>query len=459
MSKLTGRLVGFIAFGGVFVCAVAAVLAVSTGLIDVRQAFPGLPEPPQVDIGELPRFEGELPRFEGELPQFEGELPAIPSGIPGVELPGSSGSGEQVSLAGQVARRPLVASIPAPQQLSSDPRVIGTNLFLAILMAVIFGITSTMLGNMLRDEEPRIRAWLRKLGLEDAIAAVGRIFGWSPARAAARRGCLTLPLIALILVLYGVIFASLEEGTRLLSREGATLAVTMAFTVGLVSFGGDIARRIGGQLWRSRTHFHLYPANLGVAVLTVALSRFLHLSPGIAFGTPGGADVDMPEDKREQREAALSLIQIAVLAVLGGVGWGASAIVLAALGVPVAERVAGVLAYLLTAAENTGLVLFFVALQTLFFEMLPLAYSAGRAVFRWSKVVWVGLFIPLTFLFNHALVNPRSGFLDSFTTSNVRFLWAVLFVLVGITGGLWFYFNFIDDVLQEWAGIKPAPRR
>jgi hypothetical protein len=69
------------------------------------------------------------------------------------------------------------------------------------------------------------------------------------------------------------------------------------------------------------------------------------------------------------------------------------------------------------------------------------------------------LFVPVAFLFNHALLNPQSGFVDSFLESNVRFLWFVLFALVGVTAGLWFYFNVVDDVLQEWFGIKPAPAR
>src|SRR5690606_39768126 len=67
-----------------------------------------------------------------------------------------------------------------------------------------------------------------------------------------------------------LIFAFLEEGTSILTREGAFLAVMMAFTVGLVSFSGDIARRIAGRIWHSDSRFQLYPINLGIAVVTVA---------------------------------------------------------------------------------------------------------------------------------------------------------------------------------------------
>jgi hypothetical protein len=140
---------------------------------------------------------------------------------------------------------------------------------------------------------------------------------------------------------------------------------------------------------------------------------------------------------------------------LAGLGWAISGAVLGALAIPVTVQAADVLSRVFTAAQNTGLAVFFVGMETLFFELLPLAYGTGRSILRWSKPVWVVLFVPVAFLFNHALLNPQSGFLDSFLVSNVRFLWFVLFVLVAITAGLWFYFNVLDDALQEWAGVRP----
>jgi len=109
---------------------------------------------------------------------------------------------------------------------------------------------------------------------------------------------------------------------------------------------------------------------------------------------------------------------------------------------------------LLTGAQNVGLAIFLVALETMFFEMLPFAYSTGQAIFQWSKPVWGLVFLPIAFLFNHALLNPQSGFLDSFLVSDVRFMWFMLFVLIAITVGLWFYFNIVDDVLKDWLGVR-----
>jgi hypothetical protein len=238
------------------------------------------------------------------------------------------------------------------------------------------------------------------------------------------------------------------------------LAITMAVSVGVVSFAGDVARRFLGRLWRTRSRFNLYPVNLLVAVATVLASRLLILSPGIVFGTPGGADMDLPDDsRRARREVVIAFATLVLLALIGGAGWAFSGVVLSLLDAPFDTRVVAVAARLLSAGQNLSLAVFLVALETMFFEMIPLAYTDGQTIFKWSKLGWAALFVPVAFLFNHALLNPQSGFLGSFEESNVRFLWFVLFVLVGVTAGLWFYFNVVDDVLQEWFGIKPPPAR
>lgn len=444
MTKLAGRLIGFVAFVLVFGCVLVLVLLISTGTVDARALFPGLPEPPRLEAAGISQPDFSVP--DVRLPD-----------LPGLDVPSELLPGDQVYVGENVSRRRLTSRVPAPQQVSTAPQVVGTNFFYAIMMALIFGVTTTILGNMLRDEEPRIQAWLRAAGIEGIFDWIGSLFNWTLGRAV-RRGCLTLPLIAVIFALYGIIFAFLEEGTALLTREGAFLAVLMAFTVGMVSFAGDIARRIAGRFWHTKTEFHLYPVNLGIAALTVAASRLFNLSPGIAFGTPGGADVELPPHQAQRREGILALLEVALVLAVGVLGWAVSGAVFSALDVPIDARAANTLGGLLSAAQNAGLAVFFVALETAFFEMLPLAYGTGQALFGWQKVVWVILFLPVAFLFNHTLLNPQSGFLDSFMVSNVRFLWAVLFVLVALTAGLWFYFNVVDDVLQEWAGIAP-PRR
>lgn len=437
MFKLLFRLISFVVFMLFFGGSVIFIGLASLGWIDVQAIFPGLPDPPP---------------FQTE------QIPGDPFGE--FSVPANLRPGDQVALEGQVQPQEFLAEVPVPQQISTEPKVVGANFGLAIFMMLVFGATSSILSNMLRDEEPRIQRWLRAAGITNLVKGAAGVTGWTLSRGI-RRGCLTLPLIVLIFAVYGIIFAFLEEGTSIFSRQGALLAITLAFSVGLVSFAGDIARRIAARLWRERSHFNIYPVNLLLAVVTVVISRVVNLSPGIVFGTPGGAEIEDARNPEEQerRDVALALLTILVLVVLGGLGWAATGFIVSSLDTQMEYRIAAIVARVLSAVTNLGLAIFLIALQTSFFEMLPFAYNTGRPIFKWNKLVWGLCFLPIGFLFAHALLNPQYGFLESFVESDVRFLWFIMVMLVGITILLWFYFNIIDDVLQEWAGLRRPVRR
>ncbi len=436
MIKLLLRLITLATFLCVFGTVVLFIALTSLGWIDLQRIAPGLPEPPPIDTERIP---------------------GDPFGS--INVPENLRPGEAIPLRGMVQRQSLLADVPVPQQISTNPAVVGTNFFLAIAMMLIFGITSSILGNMLRDEEPRIQKWLKAFGISKLVHSLKGFFSWTVS-GGVRRGCLTLPLVLLIFALYGVIFAFLDEGSTLFSRQGALLAVTLAFSVGLVSFSGDIARRIAARFWREQSSFHVYPVNLVIAAATVVLSRVVHLTPGIVFGTPGGANVEETSnpEKQARRDVTLSVLSIAVLAILGTLGWASTGVVVSSLDVVLENRVAMVVAGILNVITNLGLAIFLIALETSFYEMLPFAYSSGRPIFERNKFLWVVMFLPISFLFAHAVANPQYGFLDSFAESNVRFLWFTMAVMVGVTFSLWFYFKFVDDMLQEWMGLKRRPR-
>lgn len=420
--KWIRRLLGLVVSLGFFGCTAVVVVIFSTGLLDITDFI-------QVD-GQL-----APPDLSGE-----GVLPTVPDvTVPQVGV----APGEVVTLGDQVAARPLLSNVPAPSELSTEQPVISANVFLAIIMALLFGFVTTVLGNMLRDEEETIRAFLEAIGIFKLLPK-GAAW-WS--RRSITRTFFTLPLIVFIFALYGILFALLEKGTQILSQSGAFLAVTLAFSVGMVSMAGDFSQRFVAWLWREDSHFRIYPANLLIAGLSVVLSRVIVLSPGLIFGTPGGVDVKVDE-ARQGRRVTLSLVTVATVIAVGALGWSVSEAIATALQQPLDSRVADATAGLIQAAQNTSLAIFLVALETVFFELVPLAYGLGQTIFRWSKIVWAILFVPVAFLFNHALLNPDSGFLDSFSASNVRFMWFMLFVLSGMTGALWLYFNVLRGVLS-----------
>lgn len=356
---------------------------------------------------------------------------------------------QETTLGEVVERRPLLEDVPLPSELSRDEDVIATNVGLAILLAILFGIITTTLGNLIREEEATFRRWFSIPILRDAFRALG----WSATRSM-RSGCLTLPMIAVVFLLYGAIFAFLERGIDLFSADGAQLVVVMALSVGLISLAGDFARRQVALLWRRTSRFGLYPANLFIAAVTTIFSRFFHLSPGVVFGVPGGVDIDL-EDEPLFHEALMAFATLVVMAVLGGLGWAIAALVNSLGDRSLTAAQADIAGPLLELAFAVGLSLFLVAIETAFFEMVPLTATMGSEIFRWNPLVWFGSFLPVLLLFVHSLLNPNGEYLDAFEHTNLQVLSAMIAILGALTAALWLYFHVLRP--DEPVHVPAAP--
>lgn len=374
---------------------------------------------------------------------------------PQTQTPGTTAAPPNVQLNDVVEKRPVFEAVPLPGELSGETSVVATNFSLAVLLALLFGIVSTTLNNLLRDEEETFRRWFSV----PLIKQFFQMVGWG-ANQNVQRGCLTLPLIVIIFALYGMIFAFLEEGLNLFKPEGVQLAIVMAMSVGLISLAGDVAQRQMARFWRHTARFGLYPANLLFAVVTTVFSRVTHLSPGIVFGVPGGSDVELEEQARFSN-AALALTTLAVMIVLGGLGWGAAAAIRSVGDQTMSVSQADFAGPLAQLGLTIGLALFLVALETSFFEMVPLSSTLGNDILRWNPIIWFLSFVPVMFLFAHTLLNPNSDYLDAFRHTNLQILLVMLGILSLITAALWFYFRVLRQKTPEPAmhpgQIVPPP--
>ncbi len=356
--------------------------------------------------------------------------PIGPPAVPGtINVPAEQIHGP-APLNSVVPKRPLFKNIPLPQEISPRAEVIATDLFLALLLVVALGSVTAVLNNLNRRHEATFRR-LRPRWLVREY------------RHTVRRGCLGLPIILIIFAFYGIIFAFLEAGTAITSPAGIQLALVLAVSVGLVSLGGDFARRWVARLWPGRANFGLYPANLIVAVVTTLFSRGAFLSPGILYGVPGGADITLEEEKRHTRERVLALVTLVSVSVIGVLGWVMSGALVEAGKTTLNTASLVYLGPIVQLFETLGLAIFAVAVQTAFFEMLPLTASTGARLFRWNPVIWALLMLPVTFVFAFTVLNPAGDFFAAFSTPNVQVTVVLLDVLVTATLVLWLYFALI----------------
>lgn len=355
-----------------------------------------------------------------------------------VDLPGVSDDPQPGTLDEVVKKREVFKDVPYISEVSTKPSVVGTNAGLAIFFAVVFGTLGAMLNNLVRQHEKELEDWLEYFYIKRIFDAFRMAVGQD-----VQRGCMGLPIIILIFALYGIIFAFLEPGTSLFDPEGIQLAIVMAMSVALVSLSGDIAQRQLATFWRKTSRFGIYPANLSIAVVTTLISRLVGFTPGIMFGTPGGVDVDMDGETRF-REVALAAMTLIVVVGFGAAGWFLTALIRSQDHVELSGTTLELVGPASQLMMVFGLALFVVAIETAFFEMMPLALTSGAQMFRWNPLLWAIVFLPIFFIASHTLFNPEGEYLAAFGETPVLLLTGAAIILTSLLVWFWALFRFFD---------------
>ena len=178
--------------------------------------------------------------------------------------------------------------------------------------------------------------------------------------------------------------------------------MTLAF--GVVGIADDLVQYSAARRWGVDTNLKLRPANLLLAIASTIFSRLLVLVPGIMFGTPAAFEVDETA-LDEHKKRRLLWITLGTLFVIGVSLWlftiGTTLLQKAQLSDTVAIFVGGLEALLL--------VVFAVALQNLFVQMLAFPGSVGRDLMRWNRWVWGVVLFGISFAFYHTLINPKGN--------------------------------------------------
>ncbi len=201
--------------------------------------------------------------------------------------------------------------------LRSSLGALAMSLFLAILMAIVFGACSTILDNTVREHETSLGELLGRLPI---IGPALRGLGAALNAATPLRRLGSLPLLLVVLAIYALLFCLLDESWRLTRPGGLFMFGSMLVTSAFIGFADTLAQGMWVRRWGMRPKMQFWPFNLGVAGGAVAISRLVALQPGLLFGAPGGLDYGDAE-LDEQRERTLLKVGLLALGALGVVAW------------------------------------------------------------------------------------------------------------------------------------------
>lgn len=312
----------------------------------------------------------------------------------------------------------LTTHIPTPTDISTDPAVIGTNLLLAALAMVAFAIASEVLDRTLAAHEDQLQQVIRPAQFLGRVQQ--RLDAALFTRLEGTRWGDRLR-VAGIVALYGLLFSFLQRGWNPFTVTGFYLFVAMTLACAAVGLSGSAAKWVTARRLQVPAGIGLRPANLLLAGASTGLSRAFSLVPGLMFGKPeafhfGG---DAPDDPRQGRVLGAGAL---ALAGVGAAAW------LLTIATALAQRaeLPGWLDGAIGAIQALLLLVFAVAVQGLFLEMLTFPATAGRFLSRRHRLAWVGCLVAVAFAFWHTLVNPAGRLAAALRTANVIFFLAVV---------------------------------
>lgn len=155
--------------------------------------------------------------------------------------------------------------------------------------------------------------------------------------------------------------------------------------------------------------------------------------PGMMFGTPEALRVD----KSNLDEAKRNRLPIISAITFFAIGFG---LWLLTIPISLIQRLSlsDTVANLVSGFEGFLLVIFAVALQNTFVQMLGFPGGFGQALRKKNRWLWISALIGVTFVFIHTLINPHGKLAKALQETSVILFLSVVVTFIIITFGLAF---------------------
>ncbi|MFH1907304.1 MAG: hypothetical protein ABIL11_07985 [Chloroflexota bacterium] len=326
----------------------------------------------------------------------------------------------------------ITTYIPSPLDVSTEPAVIGTNLFLAALMMLPFAVAAEFFTRTLAENEETLKRRFRPVNwfsrLQERLAGFfGQCLGKT------RFGDI-LKVVG-VMLFYGLVFSLLDKTWNPFSLKGLILFLSMTIAYGVVGVADDIVQWRRIRRWGLPAELKIRPTNMLLAAISMATTRILSLVPGLMFGTPEALETDEKQFDEPKRNTLLK-ISLLTFTVIGLAVWLPTAVTGLLLKLSLPE----IVSTLLGGVEAFLLVIFAVALENLFVQMLGFPGSFGQSLKRRSRWLWIGLLVLVTFVFYHTLINPRGELAEAISQANVILFFVItgIFIIVSLIMHLYF---------------------
>ncbi|MFF1574091.1 hypothetical protein ACFVWR_15215 [Leifsonia sp. NPDC058292] len=214
----------------------------------------------------------------------------------------------------------------------------------------------------------------------------------------------------------------------------AYLRVLVAITIALVAVNAVwvlLARWTAPHLAHSHARIVFRPGMLIVVAAAAVASRLFGLQPAVLFGLILG--IALVEGTSRVARGQVAAVQLAGIATVGVLAW---------LTVGIIPEPTGVVSAFATELANS---LSLLGLGTAAIALIPVGGLAGRAVFQWSRLVWLGMsLVVYTLLF--ALLLPVASLVETGENLIILVIATLAFAVLSVC--VWMWERFVEPARQ-----------
>ncbi len=377
------------------------------------------------------------------------ETPYLTTTLAGSSIGGLAVFGE-ITVAvtqAQSSRPEIVAGVPDPTAISTDPGVIGTNITLAIIATIVILLSSQIFNQTIEENNRDIETFLKRYVRPFAAPFTGLRNLWRSAFTGNPRNS-RIAAIGIVLGGTALVYGFLEPGFKL-NKDGILLLISAVVALGTITYVySGMEARVTERRFSVPAAVRVYPIALAIAVASVMISRLISFQPGVIYGFVASSVV-LGELQIQKRGQAVFLAALCLLSTFG-LAW--------ALMIPArewAKHDANVLAVIL---ESSSTLIVVSAIETLTFSMVPLEFTHGIRVWRWNRLAWFAITLTAAFLFWHVLIVQKNAGFEAIGKQGTLGALAALGVCVGLTASVWgfFYYRHRQKVTADALASAPV---
>ncbi len=328
----------------------------------------------------------------------------------------------------------LTQEIPSPSAISTNVKVVATNFTLSLLALCVILVATTVFNSTLEENAIEIGVVMNRL--TGPTTRVGKVLGWIDLddEDDDRPGWLASLLKPLgIVAITALIYTALEPDFGF-NNETLTLTVALMAGIAMSTFLYE-----GGQVfWSSKRYrtpaaMRVYPMAIVIAVVSVLMTKFVSLHPGVIFGFVTAATI-FPRGAMSPKEKGMIVL-------VPLVGLLATSIIAFLLIEPLRAYSVEHPGVWNALPETVAIALFVGGAQSALLILIPVTFNDGEKIWEWNKLVWFAIALPASFLFFHVMINSGGDYGDIVDNGKALTLLITAFTFLGVAGLTWLYFR------------------